>query len=134
MARRYLAEFDKGSHSVYLEYFHLVCVTKYRHKFINDHIAEIIRKNFCYVGRKYHITLEEFGFESDHCHFMFRASPRTDFTKFIGAFKSFSSRIVRDAFPSIAEHKAFWSPSYCLLTTGGAPIDIIKRYIQKQKG
>lgn len=135
MARRFLPDFDKGAHSVYLEYFHIIIVTKYRHQFINEHIAnDIIKKNFEYVGKKYYVKLESFGWEADHVHFMVTASPRTDFSKFLCQFKSFSSRIIREAFPKLARHRAFWSPSYCLLTSGGAPIDIIKKYVESQKG
>jgi putative transposase len=66
---------------------------------------------------------------------LFRASPNTEISKFINAYKSASSRLLKKEFPQI-RHKLwkemFWSQSYCLITTGGAPIEVIKQYIESQ--
>jgi putative transposase len=50
--------------------------------------------------------------------------------------KTATSRLLRKEFP---EHlskfywkDSFWSPSYCLVSAGGAPLDIIKKYIENQ--
>jgi putative transposase len=56
-------------------------------------------------------------------------------SKFINAYKSASSRLIKKEFPEIKKYlwkESFWSRSYCLLTTGGAPIEIIKQYIESQ--
>jgi putative transposase len=56
-------------------------------------------------------------------------------TKFINAYKSASSRLIKRDFPRVKQSlwkEMFWSKSFCLLTTGGAPIDVIKKYIQNQ--
>lgn len=136
MARRFLNEFDSGQHSKYLLYYHLVVVTKYRRPFIDDRLRPIIVNNFKFVGKYYGVNLVEVGGESDHMHFLFSCRPDTDLPKFICSFKSRSSRIIRQCFDDIVtrmgEYKGFWSPSYCLLTTGGAPIDIIRKYIERQ--
>ncbi len=54
---------------------------------------------------------------------------------FINAYKSASSRLIKKEYPKIKEQlwkEHFWSRSYCLLTTGGAPIKVIKKYIESQ--
>ncbi|KAA8661784.1 IS200/IS605 family transposase, partial [Clostridium sp. HV4-5-A1G] len=62
-------------------------------------------------------------------------SPNTNISKFINAYKSASSRLIKKEFPSIKKQlwkEYFWSKSYCLITTGGVPIDIVKEYIENQ--
>ena len=66
---------------------------------------------------------------------MFRAHPKTEMSKFINAYKSASSRLIKKKFPDVRKRlwkEMFWSRSFCLLTTGGAPIEVIQRYIEKQ--
>lgn len=64
-----------------------------------------------------------------------RGSPNTDVSKFLNAYKSASSRLIKKEFPLIRNQlwkEYFWSRSYCLITTGGAPIDIVRKYIENQ--
>ena len=66
---------------------------------------------------------------------MFRAHPNTEMSKFINAYKSASSRLIKNNFPAIRKNlwkEMFWSRSFCLLTAGGAPIDVIRKYIERQ--
>ena len=110
---------DHNAHSVYLMYYHLIMVVKYRRKVIDD----------------YGITLEEWNHDVDHVHVMFRAQPKSELSKFINAYKSASSRLLKKEYPQIRERlwkEAFWSQSFCLLTAGRAPIDVIRNYIETQ--
>ena len=71
----------------------------------------------------------------DHVHILFRGQPNTEISKFINAYKSASSRLIKKEYPQIRTYlwkEMFWSQSFCLLTTGGATVDIIKQYIQSQ--
>ena len=71
----------------------------------------------------------------DHVHVMFRAQPKTELSKFINAYKSASSRLLKKEYPEIREKlwkEAFWSQSFCLLTAGGAPVEVIRQYIETQ--
>ena len=73
--------------------------------------------------------------DQDHVHVLFRGQPNSEISKFINAYKSASSRLVKKDFPEIRQYlwkEMFWSKSYCLLTTGDAPVDIIRQYIQTQ--
>jgi putative transposase len=68
-------------------------------------------------------------------HLLFRGAPNTDISKFINAYKSASSRLIKKEFPLIRKQlwkEYFWSRSYCLITTGGAPIDVVRKYIESQ--
>jgi putative transposase len=66
---------------------------------------------------------------------MFKAHPNSELSKFLNAYKSASSRLIKRDFPTVRKKlwkEMFWSRSFCLVTTGGAPIEIIKQYIEKQ--
>lgn len=73
--------------------------------------------------------------DEDHVHIMFKAQPNSELSKFINAYKSASSRLLKKENSAIRKklwNEFFWSRSYCLLTTGGAPVEVIKKYIESQ--
>ncbi len=126
---------DSNNHSVFLLYYHLVLVVKYRRQVFDDAMSEFARDIFVRIASVYNITLEQWNHDRDHIHIMFRAHPNTELSKFINAYKSASSRLIKKNFPSVRRKlwkEMFWSRSFCLLTTGGAPIEVIRQYIQMQ--
>ena len=130
-----MRKLEHNQHSVYSLYYHLVMVIKYRRKVINDDISERLKQFFSYIGQNYGITVDEWNHDIDHVHVMFRGIPSSNISKFINAYKSASSRLIKNEFPSIKEKlwkNAFWSQSFCLITTGGVTTDVIKRYIETQ--
>ena len=123
---------DHNAHSVYLMYYHLIMVVKYRRKVIDDTISERAKEIWERIAPDYGITLEEWNHDVDHVHVMFRAQPKSELSKFINAYKSASSRLLKKEYPQITPPPPpppFWSQSFCLLTAGGAPIDVIRSYI-----
>ena len=128
-------ELDNNAHSVFLLHYHLVLVVKYRRKVFNSNISSRAKEIFEYIAPKYNITLEEWNHDRDHVHILFKAHPNTEISKFINAYKSASSRLLKKEYPEIREKlwkETFWSQSFCLLTTGGAPIEVIRKYIETQ--
>ena len=128
-------QLDTNNHSVFLLYYHLVLVTKYRRKVINDNISNRLKEIFEKIQGNYNITLQEWNYDKDHVHILFKAHSNSELSKFINAYKSASSRLIKKEFPEIKEQlwkEYFWSRSFCLLTTGGTPIEIIKKYIESQ--
>lgn len=126
---------DSNNHSVFLLYYHLVLVIKYRRKVFDDEVSERAKEIFKYIASNYNITLMEWNHDEDHVHILFKAHPNSGLSKFINAYKSASSRLLKKEYPSIGKKlwkEYFWSGSYCLLTTGGAPIDVIKKYVESQ--
>ena len=124
-----------NNHSVFAIHFHLILVVKYRKKVINDEISLRLKEMFKYIEGNYNITLEEWNHDADHVHILFRSHPNTNISKFINAYKSASSRLIKKEYPSIRTNlykDAFWSQSFCLISTGGANIEIIKKYIESQ--
>ena len=129
-------DLDTNNHSVFLLHYHLVLVTKYRRQVIDDEISDFAKDTFIRIAESYHITLVEWNHDKDHVHIVFKAQPKTELTKFINAYKSASSRLIKRDFPRIKKSlwkEMFWSKSFCLLTIGSAPMDVIKKYIQNQR-
>ena len=109
---------DHNAHSVYLLYYHLIMVVKYRRKVINDPISERAKEIWGYIAPRYGIVLEEWNHDIDHVHVMFRAQPKTELSKFINAYKSASSRLLKKEYkhpavpccnpPSVEEDSGGW--------------------------
>lgn len=115
--------------------YHLIMCVKYRNKVIDDTVSNRLKDMFVKIAPAYNITLEEWTHDMDHVHILFRGQPNTEISKFINAYKSASSRIIKKEFPEIRKSlwkEMFWSQSFCLLTAGGVTADIIKQYIQSQ--
>ena len=126
---------DSNAHSVFSLNYHLVLVVKYRRKVINDEISKRAKEIFKYISPKYNITLQEWNHDIDHIHILFKAHPNTEISKFINAYKSASSRLLKKEYPQIRQKlwkEYFWSQSFCLISTGGANIETIRKYIERQ--
>lgn len=126
---------DTNSHSVFLLNYHLILCIKYRRKVLNDEISERLKEMFIKITDSYGITLMEWNHDQDHIHLLFRAKPNTDLSRMLNVYKAASSKRIKNEFPEIRKSlwkEYFWSKSYCLLTTGDAPIEVIKKYIETQ--
>ena len=127
----------KGSHSVFSLHLHFVFVTKYRRKVITTPILERLHEILANICIKTKCRLVEFSGESDHVHLLLDFHPDNNLSALAGSLKSASSRIIQKEF---AEHLAlfykkpvFWSSSYYVASTGGAPIEKVRQYIQSQE-
>lgn len=98
-----LRKMNRNAHSVFLLYYHLVMVVKYRRKVIDDQISDRAKNIFEYISPKYGIVLEEWNHDHDHVHVMFRAQPKSEISKFINAYKSAGSRLLKKEYPQICE-------------------------------
>lgn len=126
---------DNNNHSVFLLHYHLVMAVKYRRKVIDDVISDRLRAIFEHIAPNYNITVEEWNHDTDHVHILFKGHPNTELSKFINAYKSASSRLIKKEFPEIRKSlwkEMFWSQSFCLISTGGVTADAIRRYIETQ--
>ena len=126
---------DTNAHSVFLLHYHLILVVKYRRQVFTDEISERAKEIFEYIAPSYKIELVEWNHDKVHVHILFKGQPKTEISKFINAYKSASSRLLKKEFPGIRQRlwkEMFWSQSFCLLSSGGAPIDVVKQYIENQ--
>ncbi|WP_438492145.1 IS200/IS605 family transposase [Paenibacillus sp. IHBB 3054] len=128
-------ELDSNNHSVFSLHYHLILVVKYRRKVIGDEISDRLKEIFESIQSNYNITLQEWNHDKDHVHVLMKAHPNSEIPKFLNAYKSASSRLIKKEYPIIRKQlwkEYFWSRSYCLITTGGAPMGVIRKYIETQ--
>ncbi len=110
--------FETNNHSVFSMHYHLVLVVKYRRKVINDTISKRLKEIFEYIAPNYNITIEEWNHDIDHVHILFKAEPNSELSKFLNAYKSASSRLIKKEYPEIKQKlwkEYFWSKSFCLV-------------------
>lgn len=88
-------DLDNNNHSVFKLHYHLIICVKYRKKIINNDISNRLREIFDYLSPKYNITLDEWNHDIDHIHVLFRGQPNSEISKFINAYKSASSRLIK---------------------------------------
>lgn len=126
---------DTNAHSVFSLNYHLVLVVKYRRDVFDAAVSGRAKEIFDYIAPNYKIECIEWNHDKDHVYALFKAHPKTEISKFINAYKSASSRLLKKEFPKIREklwEDKFWSQSFCLMTTGSAPLEIIRQYIISQ--
>ena len=125
-----MRELDHNAHSVFLLYYHLILVVKYQRKVFDDTVSDRAKEIFSYIAPGYGIEVDEWNHDGDHIHVMFRTQPKSELSKFISAYKSAGSRLLKKEFPAIRKklcEKTFWSQSFCLITAGGALIGVIRK-------
>lgn len=124
-------------HSTFNLHVHLVFVTKYRRKIFTAQILTELKVIFETVCCQLEAYLIEFDGEEDHVHLLVLYPPKLAIAELVFRLKGVSSRIIRSGqYPSITKAlwgKALWSPSYFASSCGGAPISIIRQYIEQQK-
>ncbi|MGW2650481.1 IS200/IS605 family transposase [Streptomyces sp. NPDC001393] len=126
-----------GGEASYTLHAHLVFTPKYRRKVFTGQILtrceEVMRK----VCEDFGAELREFNGESDHVHLLVHYPPSIALSRLVGSLKGVSARRLRQEFPDhinkylCGEHS--WSPSYFACSCGGAPLAVVKEYIENQK-
>ena len=125
----------KGRHCVFNLHVHLVFVTKYRREIFTAEILQSLQKIFQKVCEANDTILVECNGERDHVHLLLHYPPTSNVAKIVNSLKGVSSRMLRQTHPEIQDaywKGVLWSPSYFAASCGGAPIDIIKLYIERQ--
>jgi putative transposase len=115
--------------------YHLVLVVKYRRRVIDNLVSTRLQEIFEGIQPPYRITLTEWNHDHDHIHALFTAHPKSELSKFLNAYKSASSRLIKKEFPKIKGQlwkEFFWSRSFCLISTGGVSMEVIRKYIERQ--
>ncbi len=127
----------RGRTCVFLMHVHLVFVTKYRRKVFTKQILEELRTIFTAICTDFEADLVEFEGEGDHVHLLINYPPKVAVSKLVNSLKGVSSRLIRKKeHPSIQRALwggNLWSPSYFAGACGGAPLAIIKQYIEQQQ-
>jgi putative transposase len=126
-----------GRHCVFNLHVHLVFVTKYRRGVFTKAVLNELREIFSAVCTDFEAELIEFEGEDDHVHLLVSYPPKVAVSALVNSLKGVSSRMIRKKnYPEIKNKLwggALWSPSYFAGSCGGAPISIIRQYIEQQR-
>ena len=116
---------------------HLVFVTKYRREVFTKEILDDLRGIFSGVCNDFGTELVEFDGEDDHVHLLVNYHPKVAVSHLVNSLKGVSSRMIRQKkYPTIRKKLwggALWSPSYFAGSCGGAPLSVIRHYIEQQQ-
>ena len=129
-------DFRTGRHCVLKLHAHLVFVTKYRRGVLTDAAHETLRDIFTKVCQDFEAVLVDTHGEDDHVHLLVEYPPKVALSTLVNSLKGVSSRRLRQQHPAIAARYykgVLWSPSYFAASCGGAPLSIIRQYIEDQR-
>lgn len=129
-------EYRSGRHCVFQLHAHLVFTPKYRrHVFTKSHI-EALGRYFRVVCERAGAELVGLNGESDHVHLLGTYPPHVTLSALVNSLKGVSSRLLRREHPEVLTHLhggSLWSRSYFAASCGGAPLELLKKYIEDQK-
>jgi len=125
-------------HAKHLLHAHLVFTPKYRKKIFTSEHLELMQQVFEKICHDFGAKLVEFDGERDHVHLLVLYPPKVAIASLVNSLKGVSSRRLRQKFSVFKKSYwgnsvALWSRSYFAASVGGAPIEILKQYIQQQK-
>ncbi len=126
-----------GRSCVFKNFVHLIFVTKYRRGVFTEDILNCLHKIFKETCVQMGVELLEFGGEDDHVHLMVCCPQKLAIATLVGKLKGKSSYMIRKDFWNHIKTKLWgghlWSPSYCVVSCGGAPLEVVKQYISDQR-
>ena len=131
-----MQDFRRERHSVSRLTVHLVCVTKYRRKIFDAPALEWLQGHFGKVCTKMDCEMLACDGEADHLHTIVEYPPKLSISVLVNALKGTSSRMLRKERPDIARRYfdgVLWSPSYFAASSGGAPLEVVRRYVEQQR-
>ena len=130
-------DYRTGRHVVFRLHAHIVLVTKYRRDPITDRVRALLIEVTQEVCERHGVILVEADGETDHLHLLIDYPPKVSLSTLIGAIKANTSKRVRENhWPEVTQAmwgKHFWSPSYFVTSTGGAPLELVAAYVRNQR-
>ena len=115
---------------------HLVFITKYRGRIFGAEHLESLEGLFRRVCTDFEAELVEFNGEDDHVHLLVNYPPKVTLSRLVNSLKGVSSRRLKLMHPELVkpayQKNALWSPSYFAGSVGGAPISVVRQYIEQQ--
>lgn len=128
-------DYRSGRHCVHLLPAHLVFTPKWRRRVFTKTQLATLGEVFASVCEDFEAELEEFNGETDHVHLLVRYPPQVSLSKLINSLKGVSSRRLKTLHPEIRKHywgSALWSRSYFAGSVDGAPLSVLRQYIEQQ--
>ena len=128
--------YNIGHRAVYSLNIHLVLVTKYRRKIINQTMLARLQEIFENTCTKWRSKVTEFNGEPDHVHLLISYPPDVEVSKLVNNLKTVSSRLIRKEFNEQVNQfyskPVFWTGAYFVASCGGVTLEQLKSYVEKQ--
>ena len=124
-----------GRHCVFNMHVHLVFVTKYRKCLLSQAMLNDLQGIFAHVCKDFDAELAEFDGERDHVHLLITYPPKVPVSRLVNSLKGVSSRLLRKNHKALRQcywKGVLWSPSYFAGSCRGAPLSLIRQYIEQQ--
>ncbi len=125
----------KSNRNVYYScQYHIVWCPKYRRKLLVEAVAERLAQIIREVCQEREAEVLSLEIMPDHVQMLVECDPQFGIHRLVRLIKGRSSRFLRQGFPALKRKlPTLWTNSYCVSTVGGAPLSVIKQYLEKQK-
>lgn len=129
-----MKKFKSNNNVVYSCKYHVVWTPKYRRNVLKDGIDTRLKDLLEQIAKDIQVEIIEMEIMPDHVHLLIEVDPQFGIHKAVKRFKGTSSRYLRLEFPELkSKLPTLWTNSYFVSTVGGAPLEVIKQYIQLHK-
>lgn len=127
-------EYRSNNNVVYSCKYHVVFCPKYRRRVLVDGVDERFREIAQQVADEMRFDIIEMEVMPDHVHMLLEVDPQLGIHKAVKRIKGRTSHDLREEFPWLKRRiPSLWTNSYFVSTVGGAPLSIVKQYIENQK-
>ena len=127
-------DYKSNNNIVYSCKYHIVWCSKYRRKVLVNGVDTRLKELIIQVCQEIQVDITEMEIMPDHVHLLLEVDPQFGVHKAVKTIKGRTSRILRQEFPRLkTKLPTLWTNSYFVSTVGGAPLEIIKQYIEGQK-
>lgn len=131
----FIREYRSNRNVVFDCHYHVVWTPKYRRPVLSGPIGERLKVIVREVCKEHDVLVEALEVMPDHVHMLLSVDPQLGIHRIIKRIKGRSARDLRKEFPELKSRlPSLWTNSYFVATTGGAPLDVIKQYVEQQKG
>ncbi len=129
-----MANYKSNNNVVYSCKYHVVWCPKYRRSVLTEGIDKRLKDILQEVASDLQADIIEMEIMPDHVHVLVEVDPQFGIHRFVKTAKGRSSRLLRQEFPSLKRRlPTLWTNSYFVSTVGGAPLAMVKQYIENQK-
>lgn len=126
--------YKSNKNVVYSCKYHVVWCTKYRRKVLTNGVDARLNELLLEYAKKLSVDILEMEIMPDHVHILMEVDPQFGVHKAVRSLKGYTSKILREEFPYLrTKIPTLWTNSYFVSTVGGAPLEVIKQYIENQK-
>jgi putative transposase len=125
--------YRSANKTVFSAKYHFVWCPKYRREVLVGPVAERLKEIIAEVAGEVGAEVLEVEVMPDHVHLLVEVPPAVALSRFVQLLKGRSSRRLRREFPDLRRLPCLWSPSWFISTVGGAPLHVVRRYVENQK-